>query len=290
MNMNFDAISGLPNTYDYLNNPAAGAGILAIAAGVLVVYYVLFAALGGSPGGGAATADRSGSAVAMEVVMWSVFILLLVFNALQYFLSIDVNASLKNLFSRNPEVDLTVNMPYAKHTPGGPGGEIRPSDSIPEITYEKQAFHIPGNEYTYEDAKAVCEAYGSRLANYNELESSYKKGGEWCSYGWSDGQMALYPTQESTWSTLQGIEGHEHDCGRPGINGGFIANPNVRFGVNCFGYKPKITQEEQELMEDASPFPKTQKELDFEKKVQRWKTRLPEILVAPFNSQEWSRP
>ena len=287
MNVNFDAVSGLPNTYDYLNNPAAGAGILAIAAGVLVVYYVLFAALGAAPGGSAATASKSGSAVAMEVVMWSVFILLLVFNALQYFLSIDVSASLRNLFSRNPEVDLTVNMPYAKHDQGG---EIRPSDSIPEITYEKQAFHIPGNEYTYEDAKAVCKAYGSRLANYNELESTYKKGGEWCSYGWSDGQMALYPTQESTWNTLQGIEGHEHDCGRPGINGGFIANPNVRFGINCFGYKPKMTQEEQELMEETSPFPRTQKELDFEKNVQRWKSRLPEILVAPFNSQEWSRP
>ena len=40
-------------------------------------------------------------------------------------------------------------------------------------------------------------------------------------------------------------KGHEHDCGRPGINGGFIDNPNVRFGVNCFGTKPAISAEEQ---------------------------------------------
>ena len=79
--------------------------------------------------------------------------------------------------------------------------------------------------------------------------------------------MALYPTQKKTWQTLQGIEGHEHDCGRPGINGGFIANPNVRFGINCFGYKPKITPEEQELMENTTPFPKTQKSLTSRKRL-----------------------
>jgi hypothetical protein len=37
---------------------------------------------------------------------------------------------------------------------------------------------------------------------------------------------------------LQGIKGHEHDCGRPGINGGYFDNPEMRFGVNCFGAKP----------------------------------------------------
>ena len=59
-----------------------------------------------------------------------------------------MNASLKNLFTKKPEVDLTIDMPYAKHGKQG-GNKIHPSDSIPEITYEKQAFHIPGNEYTY---------------------------------------------------------------------------------------------------------------------------------------------
>ena len=57
--------------------------------------------------------------------------------------------------------------------------------------------------------------------------------------------MAFYPTQKSTWNKLQKIKGHEHDCGRPGINGGYIDNPNVRFGVNCFGSKPAISAEEQ---------------------------------------------
>ena len=51
--------------------------------------------------------------------------------------------------------------------------------------------------------------------------------------------MAYFPTQYDKWKKLQTIKGHENDCGRPGINGGFIDNPNVRFGINCFGYKPK---------------------------------------------------
>ena len=40
---------------------------------------------------------------------------------------------------------------------------------------------------------------------------------------------------------LQKRKGHKHDCGRPGINGGYIGNTNIKYGVNCYGYKPKIT-------------------------------------------------
>ena len=153
---------------------------------------------------------------------------------------------------------------------------------------KKQVFHIPNNVYTYDDAKALCKAYDARLATYNELESAYGNGADWCGYGWSEGQMAFYPTQFDKWQNLQKIKGHEHDCGRPGINGGYIANPNVRFGINCYGNKPQITQEESKLMRDVSKYPKTQRELEFEKKVLNWKERLPEILVAPFNNSKWS--
>ena len=130
MDVNFDAISGLPNTYDYLNNSTAGLSMLAVALGILVIYYVLFAALGAMTPGSKANqgvgAGKSDSAVAIEVIMWAVFILLLVFNALQYFLSINLNASLKNLFTRKPEVDLTIDMPYAKHS----GDDIHRRDNI----------------------------------------------------------------------------------------------------------------------------------------------------------------
>ena len=48
-------------------------------------------------------------------------------------------------------------------------------------------------------------------------------------------QLALFPTQYGKWERLQKIKGHENDCGRPGINGGYIDNPNVKFGINCYG-------------------------------------------------------
>jgi hypothetical protein len=154
---------------------------------------------------------------------------------------------------------------------------------------KKQVFNIPGNYYGYNDASALCQAYGARLATYSEVEKAYNKGGEWCNYGWSDGQMALFPTQQKTYDELQKIEGHENDCGRPGINGGYIANPRVQFGANCYGYKPRMTNEEKELMLNTEKYPKNLKDVAMEKRVDYWKEKISDILVSPFNHDTWSK-
>ncbi len=168
----------------------------------------------------------------------------------------------------------------------GADDEIAP---VPEIKLKKQVFHVPGNEYSYDNADALCKAYGGRLATYNEIEQSYKNGAEWCSYGWSDGQMALFPTQFDSWKKLQDVDGHENDCGRPGINGGFIDNPNVRFGVNCFGSKPDISEEEQEIMNNASYYPKSKEDIKVNRLVKKYKKNLDNILISPFNHNNWSQ-
>ena len=192
-------------------------------------------------------------------------------------------ASIKNLFNpTNPQLDITINQNTGESSDGS-------SQTIPEISTRPQVFNVPGNYYGYEDAKTLCKAYGSRLATYSEVEDSYNKGGEWCNYGWSDGQMALFPTQKTTFNNLQKIPGHEQDCGRPGVNGGYMANPHIKYGVNCFGYKPKITTEEEEMMQNTTPYPKTEKDILFEKRVDYWKTKLNDILVSPFNYNSWSR-
>ena len=100
--------------------------------------------------------------------------------------------------------------------------------------------------------------------------------------------MALFPTQQKTWEKLQGIEGHENDCGRPGINGGKIDNPNVRFGVNCYGFKPIITPTEQDNMKNTPIYPVSMKDMELQKKLEYWKKRIPEILLSPFNKNSWS--
>ena len=75
------------------------------------------------------------------------------------------------------------------------------------------------------------------LANINEVIDSFKKGANWCSYGWSEGQMALFPTQKDFWEKLQGDSMRKHECGVPGVNGGYFENKNYHFGANCYGEK-----------------------------------------------------
>lgn len=152
----------------------------------------------------------------------------------------------------------------------------------------KEVYHIPGNHYGYEESKSVCKALGGELASIKQMDDAYKKGGEWCTYGWSANQLALFPTQYSHWNKLQTIKGHENDCGRPGINGGFIDNPNVKFGVNCYGYRPKMKPIESKLMESAEEYPITEQQIAFNKQVEHWKSKLNEIIVAPFNAKKWS--
>lgn len=199
---------------------------------------------------------------------------LLIINALQTIFSINISAYIEGVFSPTTKLDIVVN----ENTP-----------PLPSIGFKNQVFNIPGNQYNYANAKALCAAYGAKLATYSQVEDAYNKGGEWCNYGWSEGQMALFPTQQKTFAHLQTIPGHEHDCGRPGVNGGYIANPNIRFGVNCYGYKPKMSSEEEELMENTTPYPETAKELAFQKMVDYWKTQVQTILVSPFNYKDWGQ-
>ena len=80
----------------------------------------------------------------------------------------------------------------------------------------------------------------------------------------------------------------DSDCGRPGINGGYMANPNLKFGVNCYGDKPRITQTEEEIMNTIPPYPQTAQDIALQKKVDYWKNHVTDILVSPFNHNMWS--
>jgi hypothetical protein len=241
---------------------------------IIIAYYILFSSLGSEV---STTSDNSSKTI--ELFLWGLFILLILLNGMSYIFNIDVIASIKNIFSPVTTVDL-----HIKETKQDTIATGTDTD-----TFKKQeVFHVSDNKYNYEDAKAICAAYDGRLANYNEISHAYNEGADWCGYGWSDKQMALFPTQEEKWNKLQTIDGHHHDCGRPGINGGYIANPNVRFGVNCYGYKPEITNEEAERMQNQQIYPKNKRERMFDKKVDYWRTKLSDIMVSPFNSDNWS--
>jgi len=294
------------NMYDYLNNFVLNPVVFIIIIFIIIGYLVIFSSLGNNNNQQVIAQPSNnndyfyyGQTILGVLIIFIVIILLLI-NGFQYFFNIDATAYLKNLFKKKPEIDIVVNHNTKKKDKDDNNGnhnEYHENDnhyekslggiSIPEILYKKQVFNVPGNTYTYDDAKAVCNAYGADLATYKQVESAYKNGAEWCNYGWSDGQMALFPTQQQTFDNLQKITGHEHDCGRPGVNGGYIANPNIKFGVNCYGNKPKITQDEEELMKTSTPYPKTIQEIDFQKKVDYWKNKVGDILVSPFNYNMW---
>jgi hypothetical protein len=284
----------LDNMYDYMNNVFLNPTIFIIILAITVAYLLFFSTLGknnlntnsmgtdiasfsSSTLNSTSATVSSSTGKTIGLIIAGVIIFFLLINVVKYFLQVDIIASLKNVFTNKPEIDIIVDQ-----------GRLHPS-TVPKIRLKKQVFNIPGNTYSYADAKSLCSAYNSKLATYKQIEDAYKNGAEWCNYGWSDGQLALFPTQQKTYDGLQEIEGHEHDCGRPGINGGYMSNDKIKYGVNCYGYKPKITEESREIMDSTTPFPKTYKDIAMEKRVEYWKDKLDEILVSPFNYDSWSR-
>jgi hypothetical protein len=233
---------------------------------LIIIYYYLFSSLGNNE-------SSSSIQTFIETLLWLLFIVLLLLNGLSYIFGIDLIQSINAVFvtvntneeENKKEIDVNVN-----------------------LVYNEQVFNLPENKYTYDDAKAVCKAYGARLATYDDMNTAVDKGADWCSYGWSDDQMALFPTQKEKWNILQKKEGHEKDCGHPGVNGGYVYDPNMKYGANCYGAKPYITPEEAARMRKTPVYNKNQSELKFDEKVNYWRSKLKQIEMAPFNHDNWS--
>ena len=158
----------------------------------------------------------------------------------------------------------------------------------PAVTYDikdldepEQVFHISNQDYTFKQAQCKCESYNAKLANYAQLVEAYNKGADWCSYGWSDGQTAYYPTQKCNW--LKKSKRERVKCGKPGVNGGFFPDPYLKFGVNCYGKKP-----EGKVVKIKHPDCGNGK--DYCEMPQNYfaNNRLPTDQIAPFNENKWS--
>jgi hypothetical protein len=178
-----------------------------------------------------------------------------------------------------------------------PNSQSIPTPSPTPNPINQEVFNISGNHFTYEDAPAVCAAYGAELATYDQVEEAYEDGAEWCNYGWSADQMAFFPTQKKTWQELQKNPATAYQCGRPGVNGGYMPDPNITFGVNCYGVKPPMTpndqmamqQHQQVLSQPTQPTPLTPEEVAFNEKLQYWKENAAQVLtINGFNENKWS--
>jgi hypothetical protein len=160
-------------------------------------------------------------------------------------------------------------------------------NAVQNIMPTKEVFNIADNKYRYNDSDALCKAYGAELATYDQVKDAWNKGADWCNYGWIKGQAAIYPTQESTYNKLQtGPEDQKGACGIPGINGGYFDNPELRFGVNCYGKKPAKSDADDRAQ--MKPHDMTNDAIEYDRKVQDYKHELNQIPLSPFNSTSWA--
>ena len=164
---------------------------------------------------------------------------------------------------------------------------------VPKVTKRKEVFNIDNNDFTFEQAGLVCKAYDSKLATYDQLIAAHNKGANWCNYGWAAGGLALFPTQKSVYDKLQeGPEKYRESCGKPGINGGKFDNKDLKFGVNCYGYRPKPDENKIVYNTTDYPIPEMQKDANLEQeKIDELKRQIKsgKIELRPFSNKKWSK-
>lgn len=210
----------------------------------------------------------------------------------------NVNASFQALYeyvrqsfgaNKKPIVDPDDKEPVINR-PQAPQDTPRQSKDLVEkiLPGKNEVFNISKNSYTYYDAEPLCKALGAELATYEQVKQAYSQGADWCNYGWVKGQMAVYPTQKDTWDLLQsGPEKQRMSCGRPGLNGGFFDNPELRYGVNCYGIKPDQKDHDATAVASGEGAPLSPEGLEQEKRVAKYRGETNYISVLPFSKNSW---
>jgi len=212
-------------------------------------------------------------------------------------------SSIKDIFNKGASAETPVLTPSAQPQNGSGDSQSALGLSSTSADYslsqevnkllpqKKEVFTIAENRYTYADAAPLCKSMGAELATYDQVKDSFKKGADWCNYGWVKGQQAIYPTQQDTWEKLQsGPEDSRHMCGEVGVNGGYFDNPELRFGVTCYGDKPQQSEHDEQIIASKQMQPKTPSVIDFDRKVANYKANKNEIGVLPFSSEnnQWN--
>jgi hypothetical protein len=282
-------VSGMFNWMDGKIDEFIKPRVIVLILVVIAMAYFVINALAG--GGDTAEADNKESTLfanvsIIEIFLWAIFIVIVLLNGFQYFFNTNITTEISNLFSTKPEI--TISQAVPEDAAGTAAADL---GAGPSMKMRKQVFHIPASIYDYDNAKALCNAYGADLANIDQMEEAHKSGAEWCSYGWSDNQMILYPTQKSTWDELQKSSdpAKKNSCGRPGINGGYFEDASKKLGVNCYGPKPDMNPSSSKLMASVQNY-EAGKMLnpEHEARVKQMKDKINDIVIAPFNKGAWS--
>lgn len=243
---------------------------------VIFIYIIMFSILHKN------NETPSGWIMVIEIILWITLIIIIIVN-IKWLNDKDFNikAEINDLFD-DKLTDLNI-FAMDNSDDKDKDKDKNDKDASCNASDDGEVFHVQSNTYSYDDAKGVCELFGSRLATYEEVERAYQNGANWCSYGWSDEQLALFPIQKSLYNELKTIPGHKNDCGRPGVNGGYIEDSTTKFGVNCYGKKPYMTDKEEDFMKNYTYTPAMSPEDQ-----NKINNTINNILIAPFSKDKWS--
>jgi len=272
------------NFTDYVDNPASVMISIFMLIGLYIVVYLFGIPMNKE--------SKPVSISILETLAWVTLVIILFVDVFKFVFGVSFDElfnKIKDFFRGETKTSTDKDIPEEKCETDN----VITDDPLGEV------FNVANNLYTYDDAKMVCKSYNAKLATYDQVEKAYNNGAEWCNYGWSDDQMALFPTQKDTWNKLQKLDQGVCDdrkkkgnnCGRPGVNGGYISNPYVKFGVNCYGKKP--TANKKDLMRMAENeeqiYPKTPDERKLEKKINHWKENSNKYLqLNSYNTKKWT--
>lgn len=273
--------SVVKDTYESLKDTMdSPLSMFSIAFFILVLYIIVF--IVGIP----MDSTKPYTVAILEYGAWILFLLVVIASFFRYFLGISITEMMDRFFGNLKESGDRANRNIRKSKTTTSGNTSASSSQVKM----NEVFNVGNNMYTYDDAQTICAAYGSRLATYDEIEEAYNNGAEWCNYGWSDNQSAYFPTQKSTWNELQKTKDRKNLCGRPGVNGGYMDDPNMRFGVNCYGKKPLPKPEDLKALKQSQLPPKSQDDVITDLKVQFWKDNSDKLLqINSYSKDKWSQ-
>jgi hypothetical protein len=164
---------------------------------------------------------------------------------------------------------------------------------------EKEEVFLIYNKYNYQEAVDVCKVlFKGRLATKKDLDDALKKGANWCSWGWLEGQAVGYPVQKDYWTKIDAT--NKGFCGpTAGLNIIESMDPLKKYYVTCYGIKPNQGEKdkvihakiEKKVKPSSSSSSSLQRDIAQCKKAkgQQWaKEQKHKVRILQFNSTNWS--
>jgi hypothetical protein len=163
----------------------------------------------------------------------------------------------------------------------------------------KEEVFLIYNKYNYQEASKVCKVlFNGRLATKRDLDDALKKGANWCSWGWLEGQAVGYPVQKDYWVKTNAV--NKGFCGpTAGLNIIESMDPLKKFYATCYGIKPDQGKKDKVVhakiekkvkhQESSSSLQQDIAQCKQAKAMQWAEKQRKKVRILQFNPTTWSR-